>query len=105
MEEKELTFEEGQLFEGTYPPQAAVWCNENGYHIEEVAATGGVRVFKIVKNEVFVPTKEEVLAQKEAEYGMSRWQREGILAENSDYSDYTKAKAQELEDLAAEIRK
>lgn len=105
MEEKELTFEEGQVFEGTYPPDAAVWCNENGYHIEEMEKEGDVRKYQIVKNEVYIPTKEDILVQKESEYGMSRWQREGILAEGSGYSDYTKAKAQELEDLAAEVRK
>ena len=26
----------GQVFEGVYPPEAAVWCNENNAHIEEV---------------------------------------------------------------------
>ena len=36
---------------------------------------------------------------------MNRWQREGILAENSSYSDFAKARAQELEDLAEEIRR
>ena len=100
-----LSYEEGQEFIGTYPPEAAIWCNENGYHIEEVAAQDGVRIYKIIKNVPYVPTKEEVLAQKENEYGMNRWQREGILAEDSPYSDFAKARAQELEDLAEEIRK
>lgn len=105
MAEKELTYEEGQVFERTYPPQAAEWCNSNDYHIEEIESKGNVRMYKIVKNDVYVPTKEDILVQKEAEYGMNRWQREGILAEGSGYSDYTKSKAQELEDLAEEVRK
>lgn len=50
-----------------------------------------------------VPLEEQVQTL-EKEYGMTRWQREGILAEGSLYSDYTKAKAQEIEDLAAELR-
>lgn len=50
------------------------------------------------------PTIEERVLQLESEYGMNRWQREGILAEGSLYSDFTKAKAQELEDLAKELR-
>lgn len=99
-----LTYEEGQIFEGKYPPEAAIWCNENNCHIEEVASQGSVRVYKIVKNVPYVPTKQEILNKKEAEYGMSRWQREGILAENSQYSEFAKARAQELEDLAEEIR-
>ena len=50
------------------------------------------------------PTLEEQVASLEQTYGMTRWQREGILAEGSLYSDYTKAKAQEIEDLAKELR-
>lgn len=50
------------------------------------------------------PSLEEQLIAKEHEYGMNRWQREGILAEGSVYSDYAKAKAQELEDLAEQLR-
>jgi len=50
------------------------------------------------------PTLKEQLETKEREYQMIRWQREGILAPNSEYSAYVKAKAQELEDLAEQIR-
>ena len=28
-----MTFSIGQIFEGTYPPEAAVWCNDNDAHI------------------------------------------------------------------------
>lgn len=50
------------------------------------------------------PTIEEQVSSLEQTYGMTRWQRENILAEGSLYSDYTKAKAQEIEDLAKELR-
>lgn len=50
------------------------------------------------------PTLKEQLEAKEREYQMNRWQREGILAPHSEYSSYVKAKAQELEDLAEQIR-
>ena len=50
------------------------------------------------------PTIEEQVALLEQEYSMSRWQREGILAEGSLYSEYTKAKAQEIESLASQLR-
>ena len=50
------------------------------------------------------PTIKEQVASLEQTYGMMRWQREGILAEGSLYSDYTKAKAQEIETLAAPLR-
>ena len=50
------------------------------------------------------PTLEEQVYALESQYQMTRWQREGILAEGSLYSDYTKAKAQEIEDLASELR-
>lgn len=52
--------------------------------------------------------KLEIKKQKvvclEQQYNMCRWQRELILAENSGASDYTKTKAQEIEDLAKELR-
>lgn len=51
-----------------------------------------------------VPTIEEQVAQKEQEYQMTRWQREIILAEGSGASEYSKAKAQEIEDLAKQLR-
>lgn len=50
------------------------------------------------------PTIKEQVASLEQTYGMTRWQREGILAEGSLYSEYTKSKAQEIEDLAKELR-
>lgn len=50
------------------------------------------------------PTIEEQVSSLEQTYGMTRWQREGILAEGSLYSEYTKAKAQEIEDLAKQLR-
>lgn len=50
------------------------------------------------------PSVEEQVSSLEQTYGMMRWQREGILAEGSLYSDYTRAKAQEIEDLAKELR-
>lgn len=51
------------------------------------------------------PTLQERLNQLEQEYQMNRWQREAILAPNSLYSDFTKKRAQELEDLAEQIRR
>lgn len=50
-------------------------------------------------------TLQEKLNRLENEYQMNRWQRESILSENSPYSDFTKARAQELEDIAEQIRK
>lgn len=97
---KDNNFKEGQVFDKVYPPEAAVWCNNNNHHIE-LNKDGK---FVIVKNVVYEPTKQSILVSKELQYGMNRWQREGILAEGSLYSDYTKAKAQELEDLAQELR-
>ena len=50
------------------------------------------------------PTIAEQVLSLENEYKMNRWQREGILAEGSLYSEYTKNKAQEIEDLAEQLR-
>ena len=50
------------------------------------------------------PTLEEQIAKLEAETGLTRVMREMVLAENSGASDYVKSKANEIEDLAKELR-
>ena len=51
------------------------------------------------------PTIEEQVSKLEAETGLTRIMREMVLAESSGASDYVKAKAQEIEALATELRK
>ena len=70
---------------------------------------GQQRIF--VEYEIVALTEEEkrdILQNKvfelEQQYNMCRWQREIILSENSQASDYTKTKAQQIEDLAKELR-
>lgn len=50
------------------------------------------------------PSVQEKVVALEKQYKMNRWQRELILAQNSGASDYTKTKAQEIENLAKELR-
>ena len=93
-------FKIGQTFKETYPPEAAVWCNANNAHIEVLDG-----VYTIVANApIPEPTIEERVAKLEAETGLTRVMREMVLAENSGASDYVKAKAQEIEDLAKQLR-
>ena len=86
-------------YEYTY---AALFCNKsNDIHIALVDG-----VYKIVANDPMPePTKEEIVAKMEAETGLTRVMREMVLAENSGASDYVKAKANEIEDLAKQLRK
>ena len=49
-------------------------------------------------------TIEEQVAKLEAETGLTRVMREMVLAENSGASEYVKAKAQEIEELASTLR-
>lgn len=56
-----MTFEIGQIFEGEYSPEVALWCNENNAYIKEIKAVGGVRQFKIVT--VPTPTEAELAEQ------------------------------------------
>ena len=69
-------FEVGQIFEDSYPPEAALWCNEAGkYFIEEIEKAGDKRRFQI--KETPAPTTEE-LAER------ARGQRDALLAK-TDY--------------------
>ena len=47
---------------------------------------------------------EQLVVALEATTGLIRPMRENILAEGSSYSEYTKSKAQEIEDLAQDLR-
>ena len=69
----ETNFEIGQIFTGTYPPEAAVWCNSHGdRYIKELEKDGAKRRFQIVA--VPEPTTEEIAAQVRAK-------RDALLAE------------------------
>lgn len=57
-----MNFYINQTFEGTYPPEAAVWCNKNNAHIEKVNG-----VYTIVENAKPIPTKPELTAFVSAE--------------------------------------
>jgi hypothetical protein len=50
----------GEIFEGMYPPEAAVWCRDNGAKIIEIESQG-TRRFQIVSAE---PTEEEKRAKE-----------------------------------------
>lgn len=90
----------GQIVTKENYTKTAIWCNQNNAHIEKIDGQ-----YIIVANPTpKEPTIEEQVAVLEQTYGMTRWQREGILSEGSLYSDYTKSKAQEIEDLAKELR-
>ena len=79
--------------------KVAEWCNENNATIEDKGDY--YEVVAIVPHE---PTLQEQLESLEHKYQMNRWQREIILAENSGASDYSKNKAQEIENIAEQIR-
>ena len=56
-----MAFEIGQIFENTYPPEAAAWCNESQKaFIQEIEPLDGVRRFQIVA--IPEPTAEEIAA-------------------------------------------
>ena len=54
--------------------------------------------------EIPEPTLEEQVAKLEAETGLTRVMREMVLSKNSVASDYVKAKAQEIENMATKLR-
>lgn len=54
-----MDFSIEKIFEGEYPPEAAVWCNERGdCYIDEIESQNGVRRFQIVA--VPEPADEEI---------------------------------------------
>ena len=93
-------FEIGQVLTKENYTQGAIWCNANDAHIEKQDGQ-----YIIVENTPAPElTIEEQVAKLEAETGLTRVMREMVLSENSGASDYVKAKAQEIEDLAKQLR-
>ena len=87
-----MNFEIGQIFEGEYPPEAAVFCNSRGdCYIEEIEPQNGILRFQIVA--VPTPTLDELESQVRAERDMK-------IAETDYYmmSDYP-SNPQNLEEL------
>ena len=56
-----MTYQINQVFIGSYPPAAAVWCNSNNAKIVELEKQDGKRVFQI--QEIPAPTDEEIAAK------------------------------------------
>lgn len=56
------TYEIGQIFIGTYDPEAAIWCNSNGAFITEIESQDDNRRFQI--QEVPKPSLEDIKLQK-----------------------------------------
>lgn len=93
-------FEIGQIVTKENYTKAAIWCNANGAHVEKVEGK-----YIIVLNPAPTePSLEERVAKLEAETGLTRIMREGILAEGSPYSAYAREKALEIEELAMQLR-
>lgn len=95
-----MEFEIGQVIEQENYTQAAIWCNQNGAHIEQQEGQ-----YVIAENlPAPLPNAAEQVAALENQTGLTRAVRELVLAENSGASEYVKSKAQEIETLAAPLR-
>ena len=61
-----------QIFEGAYPPEAAQYCNENGYIIKEMDRVDGKRRFQIQEapglsaDEISAAKRQEVMGALDA---------------------------------------
>ena len=78
------TFEIGQIFEGTYPPEAASFCNRRGdCFIKEIERQGSIRRFQITATPQ--PTLEELKQQKLAqlETAFLAWYEKGAVVKSS----------------------
>lgn len=94
-------FEIGTILNKENYTQAAIACNKAGdRHIEKQ----GEQYIIVANPPAPEPTAEEQVAKLEAETGLTRAVREMVLAENSGASEYVKAQAAEIEELAAPLR-
>lgn len=64
----------GQIFIGTYPEDAAEWCNNNNAYIDEIEPLNNTRRFQIKEQEPYVPTPEDI-----DKLTMTAWDFVGVL--------------------------
>lgn len=101
-----MDFYIGQIFDGIYPPEAAIWCENNNAYIEDL---GDKRYEIKAIPEPTPPTNEEISKMRESAYkeeidGLhARKQRKEILCEwtEEDEAEYI-AKVKELSAEIAE---
>ena len=77
-------FEIGQIFEGTYPPEAASFCNSRGdCFIKEIERQGSTRRFQITATPQ--PSLDELKQQKLAqlEQAFLAWYEKGAVVKSS----------------------
>lgn len=86
------TYYIGQIFEGSYPPAAAIACNQNGWYIEK---TGDHKYEIKAIPEPPAPTKDEQIHARENAY---REKVDPITAHISRLRD-----AEQTEEIAAQI--
>lgn len=60
-----MNFALNQIFDNSYPPEAAQFCNQNGYVIKEIDKTDDKRRFQI--QEIPAPTPEQQAAARRQE--------------------------------------
>lgn len=56
-------YEINQIFTNTYPPEVALWCNNNNCYVEELEPLDGERRFQILEIPPYIPTDEEIQKQ------------------------------------------
>lgn len=64
----------GQIFIGTYPEDAAEWCNNNNAYIDEIEPENNKRRFQIKEQEPYIPTPEDI-----DKLTMTAWDFVGVL--------------------------
>ena len=93
-------FQIGQKLTPQNYAQGAIWCNSHNAHIEPQGND-----FIIVPNGQMQESTAEKLIRAEAKSGLTRALREVILEQHAGVSDYVRAQAAALEDLARELRR
>ena len=63
-----MSYEIGQIFEEEYPPEVALWCNNNNAYIEEIEPVDGHIRFQVVATPEPTPEEQQqaLMEQKKA---------------------------------------
>ena len=97
-------YEVGQVFEGEYPPEAAIWCNESDCAIEETTPEGaGARTFRIVAAPPIVAAAAPRTEPTAAELAAGMAELADMMAAQSATNDEVMAALAEIGDAVAAL--
>lgn len=88
MVEENIEFYIGQIFEDTYPVDAAKWCKENNAHINLISCENSLKQFQIIENPVLSMVDKQAKFEKDFFETSLGYIRRKVTMQNGETKDF-----------------